>query len=417
MEKVKKLFGKYKFFLSDMFLNMVGFGIYIVSQQILLLPILAKIVEDEVYSSFVLFLSILNVVCNVVGGELGNTRLVKDSDYKEKNTMGDFSRIFLATSLIVSIILLPILIYLKYSVIACFILILTIILANVRLYSLCYYRLQKQYKKVIIQNTLYLLGIIISLTVFYFWRIVYLLLIIPEILCTTYAFFNSDIFKMKLKKTTEMKLTVKKFSELGVVSFLTNMMSYFDKFIIYPMFGATAVAAYYAVNSMSKITSLITNPMSSVILSWVSNTDGKKDKSRIMRMTLIANIPAILGVTIVTIPCTYIALRILYSQYLSQALVLIIPISVASGFGTANSLLKSVLLKYMDSRKLLVLYSLYFVIFGISSYFLVKAFELTGFAFANLISQVILWGMLIIGGFGTRGRPSLVPLLKHGYIY
>ncbi len=417
MEKVKKLFGKYKFFLSDMFLNMVGFGIYIVSQQILLLPILAKIVEDEVYSSFVLFLSILNVVCNVVGGELGNTRLVKDSDYKEKNTMGDFSRIFLVASLIVSIILLPILIYLKYSVIACFILILTIILANVRLYSLCYYRLQKQYKKVIIQNTLYLLGIIISLTVFYFWRIVYLLLIIPEILCTTYAFFNSDIFKMKLKKTTEMKLTVKKFSELGVVSVLTNMMSYFDKFIIYPMFGATAVAAYYAVNSMSKITSLITNPMSSVILSWVSNTDGKKDKSRIMRMTLIANIPAILGVTIVTIPCTYIALRILYSQYLSQALVLIIPISVASGFGTANSLLKSVLLKYMDSRKLLVLYSLYFVIFGISSYFLVKAFELTGFAFANLISQVILWGMLIIGGFGTRGRPSLVPLLKHGYIY
>ena len=417
MEKVKKLFGKYKFFLSDMFLNMVGFGIYIVSQQILLLPILAKIVEDEAYSSFVLFLSILNVVCNVVGGELGNTRLVKDSDYKEKNTMGDFSRIFLATSLIVSIILLPILIYLKYSVIACFILILTIILANVRLYSLCYYRLQKQYKKVIIQNTLYLLGIIISLTVFYFWRIVYLLLIIPEILCTTYAFFNSDIFKMKLKKTTEMKLTVKKFSELGVVSFLTNMMSYFDKFIIYPMFGATAVAVYYAVNSMSKITSLITNPMSSVILSWVSNTDGKKDKSRIMRMTLIANIPAILGVTIVTIPCTYIALRILYSQYLSQALVLIIPISVASGFGTANSLLKSVLLKYMDSRKLLVLYSLYFVIFGISSYFLVKAFELLGFAFANLISQVILWGMLIIGGFGTRGRPSLVPLLKHGDIY
>ena len=417
MEKVKKLFGKYKFFLSDMFLNMVGFGIYIVSQQILLLPILAKIVEDEVYSSFVLFLSILNVVCNVVGGELGNTRLVKDSDYKEKNTMGDFSRIFLVASLIVSIILLPILIYLKYSVIACFILILTIILANVRLYSLCYYRLQKQYKKVIIQNTLYLLGIIISLTVFYFWRIVYLLLIIPEILCTTYAFFNSDIFKMKLKKTTEMKLTVKKFSELGVVSFLTNMMSYFDKFIIYPMFGATAVAAYYAVNSMSKITSLITNPMSSVILSWVSNTDGKKDKSRIMRMTLIANIPAILGVTIVTIPCTYIALRILYSQYLAQALVLIIPISVASGFGTANSLLKSVLLKYMDSRKLLVLYSLYFVIFGISSYFLVKAFELTGFAFANLISQVILWGMLIIGGFATRGHPSLVPLLKHGDIY
>lgn len=398
MERIKKLFGKYKFFLSDMFLNMVGFGIYIISQQILLLPILAKIVEDEVYSSFVLFLSILNVVCNVIGGELGNTRLVKDSDYKEKGIMGDFSRIFIGASLLVSVVVLPILVYLKYSAIGSFILLVTILLANIRLYSLCYYRLQKQYKKVIIQNTIYLIGIILSLIAFYLWRIVYIILIIPEILCTIYAFFNSDIFKMKFKKTTEMKLTVRKFSELGVVSFLTNMMSYFDKFIIYPMFGATAVAVYYAVNSMSKITSLITNPMSSVILSWVSNTDGKKDKSKIMKMTLIANIPVILGVTIVTIPCTYIALRILYNQYLAQALVLIIPISVASGFGTANSLLKSVLLKYMDSRKLLILYSLYFVIFGISSYFLVKAFALTGFAFANLISKVILWIMLLIGG-------------------
>jgi len=398
MERIKKIFGKYKFFLSDMFLNMVGFGIYIVSQQILLLPILAKIVEDEVYSSFVLFLSILNVVCNVVGGELGNTRLVRDSDYKEKEIMGDFSRIFIGASLLVAAVVLPILIYLKYSIIGSLILIITILLANVRLYSLCYYRLQKKYKKVIIQNAIYLLGIVISLVVFYLLRIVYLLLIIPEILCTIYAFFNSDIFRMKLKKTDEMKLTVRRFSELGAVSFLTNMMNYFDKFIIYPMFGATAVAVYYAVNSMSKITSLITNPMSSVILSWVSNTDGKKDKSKIMKMMMIANIPVILGVTIITIPCTYIALRILYNQYLAQALVLIIPISVASGFGTANSLIKSVLLKYMDSRKLLILYSLYFVIFGVSSYFLVKAFELTGFAFANLISKVILWGMLLIGG-------------------
>ena len=32
---------KYKVFVSDMFLNMVGFAIYIIAQQILLLPILA----------------------------------------------------------------------------------------------------------------------------------------------------------------------------------------------------------------------------------------------------------------------------------------------------------------------------------------------------------------------------------------
>ena len=40
---------KYKSFFSDMILNMIGFGIYIIAQQIVLLPILAKTVDDTIY--------------------------------------------------------------------------------------------------------------------------------------------------------------------------------------------------------------------------------------------------------------------------------------------------------------------------------------------------------------------------------
>ena len=108
---------KYKNFFSDMILNMIGFGIYIIAQQILLLPILAKIVDDTVYSNIVLYISILNVVCNVTGGEIGNVRLVRDSAYKEKNVHGDFTRILLSISPIITVIVFPILIYLKYSII------------------------------------------------------------------------------------------------------------------------------------------------------------------------------------------------------------------------------------------------------------------------------------------------------------
>ena len=149
MSFVKKFLTKYKVFVSDMVLNMIGFGIYIFSQQILLLPILAKNVEDVVYSSLVLYLSILNVVCNVTGGELGNVRLVRNSDYKAKNIMGDFSRILLFISPIIAVIVFPILIYLKYSWIGSIVLILTILMANIRLYSTCYYRLEQKYYKVI----------------------------------------------------------------------------------------------------------------------------------------------------------------------------------------------------------------------------------------------------------------------------
>ena len=201
---------------------------------------------------------------------------------------------------------------------------------------------------------------------------------------------------MKLAKTEEMLNTVKKFFKLGLVSLLTNLMNYFDKFLIYPMFGATSVAAYYAVNSMTKITSLITNPMSSVILSWVSNSNDENSKKKIIKMTILANIPVILIVAILTAPLTYIALKILYSQYLAEALILIIPISIASGFGTAVALIKSVLLKFSDTNRLVGSYILYLLVFMIFGYTFSKSLGLMGFAVANLISKVVLWISFII---------------------
>ena len=387
---------KYKNFLSDMVLNMIGFGIYIISQQILLLPILAKIVNDEIYSSIVLYLSILNVICNVTGGELGNVRLIRDSSYKEKNILGDFSRILLVISPIIAILVFPILIYLQYSFLGSIFLILTILMANIRLYSTCFYRLEQKYTKVIIQNICYLVGIILSLIIFKFYNNIYILLFIPELVSVIYALKNSDLLKMKLEKTIEMLNTVKKFLKLGLVSLLTNLMNYFDKFLIYPMFGATSVAVYYAVNSMSKITSLITNPMSNVILSWVSNSKSKNSKNKILKTTLLANIPVILLVTILTIPFTYIALKILYSQYLSDALILIIPIAITSGFGTASTLIKSVLLKFSNTNKLLITYIIYFIIFMLLGYTFSKSNGLQGFAIANMISRIILWISFII---------------------
>lgn len=390
-----KFIKKYKNFLSDMVLNMIGFGIYIFAQQILLLPILAKIVDDNIYSSVVLYLSILNVICNVTGGELGNVRLVRDSNYKDKNLIGDFSRILLTISPIILIIVFPILIYLDYSIIGSIFLILTILMANIRLYSTSYYRLEQKYNKVIFQNICYLVGIIISLILFKSLNNIYILLFIPELISVVYALKNSDLLKMKLVKTIEMVNTIKKFIQLGLVSLLTNLMNYFDKFLIYPMFGPTSVAVYYAVNSMSKITSLITNPMSNVILSWVSNSKSNS-KNKILKTTMIANIPVILLVTILTIPFTYIALRILYNQYLSDALILIIPIAITSGFGTASTLIKSVLLKYSNTNKLLITYIVYFVIFMILGYNFSKIGGLQGFAIANMISRIILWGFFVI---------------------
>lgn len=380
LKKIKKIINKYKFLFSDMILNMVGFGIYVVSQKIILLPIIAKQVNDNVYTSLTLFMSILNIFCNVTGGELGNVRLIKNNDYKDKKVIGDFSRILLVLSLLIIIIGSPILIFLKYEYKYILFFILTILMANIRLYATNFYRLEKKFLKVIIQNLIYLIGIILGLFVFNYIHEIYIVLFIPELISIMYALLNCDLIKMGFKKTTEIKSTIKKYIGLGTISLLNNIMNYCDSILIYPILGAQQVAIYYAVNSVSNITSLLTNPMSSVILSWISNAKDEK-KNKIFKITLSINIPLIIIVTLITIPLTYLSMFVLYKQYLSGITILVILISISTAFGTAGAFTKTILIKYTKTANLVGIYIMYFIVLSILGIILSKIYSLIRICF------------------------------------
>lgn len=380
LKKIKKIINKYKFLFSDMILNMVGFGIYVVSQKIILLPIIAKQVNDNIYTSLTLFMSILNIFCNVTGGELGNVRLIKNNDYKDKKVIGDFSRILLILSLLIIVIGSPILIFLKYEYKYILFFILTILMANIRLYATNFYRLEKKFLKVIIQNLIYLIGIILGLFLFNYIHEIYIVLFIPELISIIYALFNCDLIKMGLNKTTEIKSTIKKYIGLGTISLLNNIMNYCDSILIYPILGAQQVAVYYAVNSVSNITSLLTNPMSSVILSWISNAKDEK-KNKIFKITLSINIPLIIIVTLITIPLTYLSMFVLYKQYLSGITILVILISISTAFGTAGAFTKTILIKYTKTANLVGIYIMYFIVLSILGIILSKIYSLIRICF------------------------------------
>lgn len=382
LKKIKNILNKYRFIFSDMILNMIGFGIYILSQKIILLPILAKQVDNGMYASLTLFISILNIFCNVTGGELGNVRLIRNNEYKKKNIIGDFSRILIALSLLISIIAFPIFIKLNYSVENIIFFILTILLANIRLYATSFYRLEKKYLKVIFQNLLYLFGIIISIFIFSYIKNISIVLLIPEVVSLIYALRNSDLIKMGLTKTSEMMNSIKKFIGLGTISLLTNMMNYFDSFLIYPILGMEQVAIYYAVNSVSNITALLTNPMSSVILSWISNAK-EKMKNKIVKMAILINIPLIIVVAIVTIPLTYGFMYILYKQYLNNIIWLIVLISISTAFGTAGAFTKTILLKFTKTSSLVRVYFLYFIILSTTGIILSRMYSLIRICSSN----------------------------------
>ena len=79
---LKKL-NKIQNLIRDLVFNTLGFGIYIATQQILLMPIMARILPEEDFAKVVLYISVFAIITNVLGSELGIVKQVKKEKRRE----------------------------------------------------------------------------------------------------------------------------------------------------------------------------------------------------------------------------------------------------------------------------------------------------------------------------------------------
>lgn len=378
--------------IRDLVFNTLGFGIYIATQQILLMPIMARILPEEDFAKVVLYISVFAIITNVLGSELGIVKQVKKEKISEES---DYNRILLQLFPTIILIAIMILAILRFNILEIIMLTITIILGNTRLYSAAHFRANKDFKKIVMQNILYLVGTAIGLFITYKLKLIAIPMLLAEIMCLIFDITKTDIIKTGISKTKHNKEIWNTFAGFGFISFLINMTTYFDKIIIYPILGENAVNVYYATSSMSKILSLITNPLHGVILSWLKGND-EEFKKKATTVTLKANMPILIITFVLSLPLTYIAVIILYPQYLEDSKKLIIPICVGVAFSTAASIIKAILMKYIESKKLVKMYVIYNVILlagaTIASYY----FGITGFAYATAIASTSLWIMFIL---------------------
>lgn len=400
LEIKKYINNKYvKSFTGDIFLNTLAFAIYIFAQQICILPILARETNDTTFSIVVIFISVYSIICNSVGNELGITRQVRyEEDIKELVNTRVYDTFIVYTFPITLIVSGVILAFFNYSISYLISFSLVIALGNVRLYLAAFFRLRKQFKKVVIQNVIYTLGLGVGLLLFFLVKQIYVPFIFAEIGSVVYGIKKSDFSLRKVLSLSNfkdnMKIVSNTFVDLCLMSLLTNMMVYFDKLIMYPMLGAKAVSIYYAANSMSKAINLIVNPVYGVVLSWLGTSGGEK-KETIVNVTFKLNLPVVLFATIVSWPITYVAIKVLYPQYFAAAIKLLLPICVSVGLSVANSITKGVLLKFYESRKLLFCNISYFIVFIAFALPLSNTFGVIGFVYANLLARFEQWVLFI----------------------
>ena len=207
------------------------------------------------------------------------------------------------------------------------------------------FRVEINYKNILIDNALIVLGYGAGLALFWqfgCWEYVF---ISGYAIGTLFVLCKTDIWRAGIGFKA-IKNVLPKYMPLCAASGLGRATTYCDRLLIYPVIGGYAVSVYNAAAVVSKIISIVTVPVRNVLLSYIVDKDKieikKKQLQKIAVLTLVAVLP-IFG-------CFYFAsavfCKLLYPQYFADALQYVPYILGAMILDTGAAALNVVLMRF-----------------------------------------------------------------------
>lgn len=304
-----------------MILNLIATTIPIVVLQLLILPLLAKKMSSDNYGLLVTVLALLNIVPATLGNVLNNIRLLHDMEYAEKNQYGDFN-ILVSISELLNVIITAILLLIycgkQYTIIDILLTIIIAILWLLREYHIVAFRLTIDYKAILVNNLIMAIGYGVGYWIFLntlYWQVIY---ISGYVFSLIYIFITSKLWREPLVKTELFKMITAETLMLLIAGIFSRLIIYADKILIYPILGGTTVSIYYAATIFGKVVSLIINPISSVVLTYLAKKKSKNDK--IFTYTLLVGLVVCTAGYIVCLLISRPILTILYPDFVDESM-------------------------------------------------------------------------------------------------
>ncbi|MFH7818870.1 lipopolysaccharide biosynthesis protein [Neobacillus thermocopriae] len=393
---------------KDYGINVSAFGIYILMQQLVIMPILARLTNDTSFSNIILFISIFNIVCIFLGDELGNTRIVRANIYQSKKIHGDFHAILSLIIILLVLICTLANYFVNFNWLNMYLYLAIIILGIIRYFSMSFFRLKLKFHNILYMNILYgigaVLGLIFATNGYYLAPF-----LLGEIISNLFVFFlvlKEKDHRPTLALTPEFNNTIGTFANLSIISIVVNTLAYLDRILIFPVLGASAMAIYFSASAMSKMVSLIINPISGVILAKLTRVRNEK-RVEVIKVVTKYLLPSILLFSVGSIIVSYFGVKIFYNKYFYDALPLIVPIGLATAFSLASFLLKPFLISFFKTKELMFIHLFYAVVFCISMYFFSFWWGIIGFAWSTSfarLTQLLFYFLIIIKGKMVEGE-------------
>jgi O-antigen/teichoic acid export membrane protein len=373
---------------KDSFLNIVASLILTIAVQLLAYPFLGRQFSASEYGLILTIMGVVNAVGVSLGNSLNNTRILLQTDYEKRGFNGDFNPIFVGISIVgaITVALIISIVTKKIDVIVIGCIIITTLIL-IRAYYSASFRININYKKILISNVFGFIGYIFGIIITFFTGYWVFLFIFGELFSCIYILKSSQIVRDNFQKTPLFNKSFQKFLYIMSASVLSTMMMYMDRFYIYPFLGAEEVSAYTVASYLGKTAGIIFIPIAGVLLTYYAKEDKITIRDFYKRTSffVVSSFLLYLGIIVLGIPIT----KLLYPTIFSNALPYFNIANLAAIVFILGNTIQPTLLRFCDAKWLPITQSIYFLVYLILGYFGMIHFGLLGFCYAILVSNIL----------------------------
>lgn len=389
--------------LKDFFYNAVASFVPVVILQIIILPIVSARMENDIYGLALTIIAAISLLPSAIGNILNNVHLLENKTYERLGEEGDFG-ILLSIAIILCSFLMGVL-TLYYGIKNVYEIILIVIvslLTVMREYYIVLFWIDLNYKKIFICNIWLSIGYVIGVFLFFvfdYWEFIY---IGGQLLGLIYILKNKGIKVELFHMTKHFPVVFHKVEILTIAGFLNRSLQYVDRLLLYPLLGGKNVSIYYVSTLVGKIISLGVAPINSYLLSQLAKKENMC-RNVFVKILCMIGVIGIMGYGLCII-VAYPILSILYRNLANEAMQYIYITTLTSIIYAAISVISPVLLKFCNINWQITISATCFIVYVTVSLILLKSYQLKGFCFGGLISNLVTICLMILIYFITYER-------------
>jgi len=381
---------------SDFILRISASVLTTFANQIVLLPLLALIFDADEYGLILTLFGIKNIISGTLGNSLYSTRLIVNSKYEEEQQKGDFNRLILISA-IISIVVMGIAskIVGEVNTVIWVLLLPVVAIYTLNSYFIVWYPIKLEFKQSFIHSIVVSIGTLIGALIVYIthlWPLAYLASGIAGLLFITK---RTEIIQEGLAKTKLKSATVRKWIMLMMTTLLTNIVTYLDRLILYPLIGAAAVSIFSTASYFGKALSVLIMPISSVMLGYYAQRNFKMTKKRFWS---INGVCAVLLLIFAFFSLTFgkSVTGLLFPKLMDDAAPYIFIANMSSAIAALTQIVQATALKYAKTYWQIIIQIVYFTIYFGLGMVMIKTNGLMGFCFASLFANTSRMVILLV---------------------